>query len=145
MRLKNHTDLSNEWLRAAIRAVRPSGISNFDVRISNHDGHSCGGRAYTQGSSYHDRADPFIVVRIAPEGKFKARQTEAFGAYLPHAWGTRKEAVLWVLAHEMRHLWQAKHSRGKVCGAKGKYSEKDADAYALQMLRRYRRGELEGV
>ncbi len=32
--------------------------------------------------------------------------------------------------------------RGMVYGAKGQMSERDADAYALQLLRRYRRGEL---
>ena len=59
--------------------------------------------------------------------------------------GSRIEALLWVLAHELRHLWQAASTgkrRGMVYGAKGRFSERDADAYALQMLRRYRRGEL---
>ena len=32
-----------------------------------------------------------------------------------------------------------------VWGARGQFSERDADAYALQALRKYRRGELEGL
>lgn len=150
MRLKNHTDLSDEWIRSVIRAVRPAGISNFDVRVSNFgvNGNRRGrngarGVAYTRGSGYHDRACPFVVVSVSPAVSWKAYRQVAKGGYLAHDWGTRQEAFLWVLAHELRHLWQAKHSRGKVWGAKGRFSERDADAYALQMLRRYRRGELD--
>jgi hypothetical protein len=145
MRLKNHTDISDEWIRACIRAVRPAGISNFDVRVSNLKGWGCVGRAYSEGSAYHDRADPFIVVRLAPVKTFRRYSYPAHGGYLPHTWGSRKEALLFVIAHELRHLWQANHSRGKVWGAKGRYSERDADAFALSMLRRYRRGELPGL
>lgn len=143
MRLKNHTDLPDEWIRAVIRAVRPSGISNFDVRVSNCAEGGFRGRAYTQGSSYHDRADPFVVVSIAKTDKGARKICKpTHGGYLPMAIGNRKEAILMVMAHELRHMWQAKHSRGRVYGARGKFSERDADSYALQMLRRYRRGEL---
>jgi hypothetical protein len=62
--------------------------------------------------------------------------------YLKMDIGSRREALVVLLAHELRHLWQAKHSRGMVWGARGRYSERDADAYALRMLRAYRRGEL---
>ena len=149
MRLKNYTDIPTEKIREIIRAVRPAGISNFDVRISNLGANryvkgrnGCRGRAYTQGSGYHDRASPFIVVSLSPAISWKPYIQEPRGGYLGHAWGTRVEAMLWVIAHELRHLWQAKHTRGKVYGSKGRFSERDADAYALQMLRRYRRGEL---
>lgn len=155
MRLKNHTDIQDEKIREIIRAVRPAGISKFDVRVSNfgvgkylRGRNGCVGRAYWGGSGYHDRAVPFIVVRVSPAISWRPiRSTCARGAYLPHTWGTRLEALLWVLAHELRHLWQAANPlqgkrRGMVYGAKGRFSERDADAYALQMLRRYRRGEL---
>ena len=142
MRLKNHTDLDDDWIRAVIRAVRPGGLSNFDVRVSNFNGATGRGRAYWAGSGYHDRAAPFIVVSVATEKKFRRSVFAGHKGYLPHVWGSRKEVLIHLLAHELRHLWQAKHSRGKVWGAKGRFSERDADAYALQMLRRYRRGEL---
>jgi hypothetical protein len=52
----------------------------------------------------------------------------------------RTEALVHLLAHELRHLWQAKVKRGyRVWGARGQFSERDADAYAIQMLRRWRR------
>lgn len=53
---------------------------------------------------------------------------------------TRSEAVLFVLAHELRHLRQARVKRGRrVWGARGQFSERDA--YALRALRHWRRGE----
>jgi hypothetical protein len=137
MKLKNYTDIPDETVRAIIRAVRPSGISNFDVRVSN--GRRFRGRAYHAGSGYHETADPFIVCAI-PEREHLIVKPR--GAYLGHAMGSRIEQLIVLLSHELRHLWQSKHTRGKVYGSKGRFSERDADAYALQMLRRYRRGEL---
>lgn len=137
MRLKNYTDIPSDTIREIIAAVRPGGISNFDVRVSN--GRRFRGRAYHAGSGYHDTAAPFIVCAIPAESHLVL---PARGAYLPMVMGSRVEQLVVLIAHELRHLWQAKHTRGKVYGAKGRFSERDADAYALQMLRRFRRGEL---
>lgn len=156
MRLANHTDISSETLRAIIRAVRPPGIGNFDVRISNNADKGARGVAYTQGHSYHNTANPFIVVSVARTDARARHKGKARGAYLPEVWGSRIEAVLWVLAHELRHMWQAGGSldnrrhivrprRGMVYGSRGRFSERDADAYALRMLRAFRRGEMEGI
>ena len=142
MRLKNHTDIPDTVVRDLIAAVRPSGISNFDVRISNYAGRRGRGRAYHY-SSYHDRDCPFVVVSIAKtDDKARDLGQGRKGGYLKYAVGSRMEVLIAILSHELRHLWQATHSRGKVWGSKGRFSERDADAYALQMLRRYRRGEL---
>ena len=139
MRLKNYTDIDTEIIRELIRAVRPAGISNFDVRVSN--GERFRGRAYYAGSGYPDRACPFIVCAIPKIWKPRVVHEEDQG-YLPIAIGSRIEALIVLLSHELRHLWQATHSKGKVWGARGRFSERDADAHALRMLRRYRRGEL---
>ena len=148
MRLKNHTDIPTEEIRRLIAAVRPNGISNFDVRISNYVGRRGRGRAYAQGSGYHDKACPFIVVSIAKtEDKARDLGEGRSGGYLQYALGSRREVLVAILAHELRHLWQGAGQgkrRGMVYGARGRMSERDADAYALQMLRRYRRGELCG-
>jgi hypothetical protein len=142
MRLKNTTNLPSDLVREVIRAVRPPGICNFDVRVSN-SARCCGGRAYSFGSSYHDiRRTPFIVVRVAKTDA-KARHRWGGGnGYLPRVIGSRIEGLLYVMAHELRHLWQSKHSRGKVYGSRGRFSERDAVAYALRCLRHFRRGEL---
>ena len=137
MRLKNYTDIPDETIRNLIRAVRPSGISNFDVRVTN--GKRFTGKAYTRGAGCHETANAFIICRI-PQKKHLVYG--ARGAYLPMALGSRIEMLIILLAHELRHLWQAKHTKGKVWGSRGRFSERDADAYALQMLRRFRRGEL---
>lgn len=145
MRVKNYTDIPNETVRAIIRAVRPGGISNFDVRISNTPRTHWRGRAYWAGSGYHDRACPFIVCSIPTADKFRPTWSYGQGAYLRMPIGSRIEALIHIIAHELRHLWQAKHSRGMVWGSRGRFSERDADAYALRMLRAYRRGEFDGA
>lgn len=142
MRLRNHTDIQTETIRAIIAAVRPSGISRFDVRVSNTTGRGGAGRAYMNGSGYHATADPFIVIRVPRTEALARYRMKARGGYLPSDIGSRTECLLFILAHELRHLWQAKHKRGRVYGARGRFSERDADAYALRMLRAYRRGEL---
>ena len=51
-----------------------------------------------------------------------------------------EEAVVALVAHEIRHLWQARHPKGwRVWGARGRMSERDADAYAIRKLREWRR------
>ena len=143
MRLNNYTDIPDDVIRAIIREVKPSGIGNFDVRVSN--GQRFRGRAYAYGSGYHDRACPFIIAAIPKV--WRAQIIPARGAYLSMAIGSRMEALVVLLAHELRHIWQGGSTskprrRGMVYGARGRFSERDADAYALRMLRRYRRGEL---
>jgi hypothetical protein len=53
---------------------------------------------------------------------------------------SREEVLVHIFAHELRHLWQKNHpgKRGKVWGAKGQYSERDADAYAIRKMREWR-------
>jgi len=137
MRLVNNTDLDDDSIRNFIRAVRPSGISNFDVHIGYGVGR---GVAYTNGHHAHDRKCPFIKVFISKN--FKPYQTTSRGAYISRWLYSQTEQLIDLLSHELRHLWQAKHSKGKVWGSKGQFSERDADAYSLNMLRKFRRGEL---
>lgn len=143
MQIKNTTDIPTDVIRDIIRKIRPPGISNFDVMVKNTT-FAGAGRCYSHGSSYHASASPFIVIRVARTDIQAQHRWHYFlrGGYLPHELGSRIETLLFILAHELRHLWQAKHRKGKVWGARGRYSERDADAYALGKLRRFRRGEL---
>lgn len=163
MRLRNYTDIPVAKIREMIAFAKPSGVSGFDVRVSNLAGQGVRGRAYHRGSSYHDRACPFVVVSVqrgphlkpyTPQVRVVHRVSrDANGVetksvmrrssgYLPMPAMSREEGVLFVIAHELRHLWQAKVRRGRrVWGARGQFSERDADAYALRALRHWRRGE----
>lgn len=144
-RWRNYTDLPDEWTRAVYDAVLPSGLAAHDVAIKNNTSGGGRGRAYTKGSSYHLTARPFVIVSVPKTEKEARVRRRAHGGYLGVVHGSRREAFVYILAHELRHLWQAKakgRPRGMVYGAKGRFSERDADAYGLQALRKYRRGEL---
>lgn len=138
MQLTNTTNIPNGLVRELVRFAKPVGVSNFDVMLKKSARGGVRGRAYTKGSSYHYSARPFIVVAVG-NATYPSKR-KAFGAYLPVLSLDECEAVLHVLAHELRHLWQAKHAKGwRVWGAKGQFSERDADAYALRKVRQWRK------
>ena len=62
------------------------------------------------------------------------------GGYITSIELSREESLVNNLAHELRHYWQMNHigKRGKVWGARGKFSERDADAYAIRRTREWR-------
>ncbi len=134
MRLKNTTDIPDETIRSLIRDITGGNIPLNEVKIWN---------ASSGGSG---RAHPWmknIMVKV-PETERKARRVwQAHGAYLTHTIGSRMEALVQILAHEIRHVWRCDHQNGKVWGSRGKYSERDADAFGIRMLRKFRRGEFE--
>jgi hypothetical protein len=165
IRLTNYTDIPDEKTREIIRFVRPNGISGFDIRISNSK-HIFAGTAYHEGSPrYHGSSKPFIVVRVTKDenafpyfvrhgserrtkyklnsqsGRLEAvSYNTGTGGYLDYLLLSREETIVHVLAHELRHLWQAKIKRGyRVWGARGQFSERDADAYAKRKTREWRR------
>lgn len=143
---ENFTDIPTAEIKRIYEAVCPAGLRAHDVAIKNC-ARQFRGCAYSDGSGFHASARPFVVVSIArTDDKARVRMTSRHRpGYLPMCFGSRREALVAVLAHELRHLWQSNTGRrrsGMVYGSKGKMSERDADAYALQMLRRYRRGEL---
>jgi hypothetical protein len=63
------------------------------------------------------------------------------GGYLPSLILSQEEALVETLAHEFRHFWQVNHQtkRGKVWGARGIFSERDACWYAIRKVRKWRR------
>lgn len=140
MRLRNTSGIDNDLARKIINFVRPSGLSKFDVMLKNSSSHY-GGMAYYKGSGYHMSSDPFVTVRIGPSKSFPYNDAKKASGYLPAGWiYNRTEAFVLVLAHELRHLWQDKVKKGRrVWGARGQYSERDADAYAIGKLRQWRR------
>ena len=79
------------------------------------------------------------------------------GGYINCLLLSREEAVILVMAHELRHLWQMDHRRRRrikqeqrkrggggeetaaVWGSRGQYSNRDADAYAIRKVREWRK------
>jgi hypothetical protein len=61
--------------------------------------------------------------------------------YLPCLLLSKEEAFVDTLAHEYRHFWQVDHptKRGKVWGARGRFSERDACRYDIRKVRKWRR------
>lgn len=145
---RNYTDLPTDRVKAIYEAVCPPGLRAHDVNIKNHGRGGGRGVAYHEGSEYHPTRRPFVnvcVPKTDAESRYTRPGDRGGGGYLPVTHGSRWEVLVYILAHELRHLWQAKAKgkpRGMVHGARGRFSERDASAYGLQMLRRYRRGEL---
>jgi hypothetical protein len=84
----------------------------------------------------------WYAKRYVPDLK-KRKNT---GGYINCLLLSREEAVILVMAHELRHLWQMNHytrgsqgKEGRVWGSKGQYSNRDADAYAIRKIREWRR------
>jgi hypothetical protein len=141
MKLKNYTRLETNWLRQAVAAVKPSNVTKFDISIKNSSWGNKG-KAYWNGCSYHSTNSPLVTIGLSAKTKYPYRTTQGKG-YIGFTLYTLKEVAVFIIAHELRHLWQAKVKRGwRVWGSKGRFSERDADAYAIHKVREYRRGEL---
>lgn len=128
MRLRNTTTFTDEEVRQAIRFARPHGISNFSICMTKSNIGSYG---------TYETLGKQVFVRIG-KGSFPMRR-EGGGGYLPCLLLNRMELLVHLLAHELRHAWQSRHSKGKVWGARGRYSERDADAYAICKVRGWRK------
>ncbi len=141
MKLKNSTAIPNTIVRDVIRFVCPSGVTGYDVRVGTNSGGLFKGTAYHKGSSYHATAAPFVNLFIGSAKRFPSLPRPSYKAgYLPIPWlADQTEALVFVAAHELRHLWQARRKTGgRVWGSRGQFSERDADAYAIRMLRAWR-------
>lgn len=143
MRLSNTTDLDNETVRAVLRFVCPPGVSGYNVRVTNARHRGSGWASWKRG--FTGTVGIGICLRIGgsqhfPQRPYPLRQR---GGYLPLPYfASRLEWLVYVAAHELRHLWQARVPRGRrVWGARGQFSERDADAYAIRLLREWRRAQ----
>jgi hypothetical protein len=171
-RLKNSTKIPDDTVRAVVAFVNEQlGLSQFDVEVRNCSG-TLAGTAYTKGCSLHATSRPFVVLRVGTE-KIKVRSNfrvengrrktdivnkGRFPTFVtPYQRGQHKgrkvalanrlEALVYIAAHEMRHLWQeARRQDGRKAnpdaihfyGVKGKFSEVDTESFALHELRAWR-------
>lgn len=118
-----------------IRFLKPSG-TNLDYwrfQFQQGSGDWVTGRAWRDSKRVHLR------VTCAYPGR-GLRVSRGRRGYLPHTTYTSEERIVLVLAHELRHVWQYQNPNGRrVWGSRGLASERDADAYAIGALRRFRR------
>ena len=144
--IKNTTDIPNGVVKSIIEFCKPNGVKKFDVMIKN--GSRLAGAAYSNGNPYHSNARPFIVCRI-PKCKYPNIITPYEYAHLKgkkYYVCNKIEALVYVAAHELRHLWQAlpksksltPKGNGYTFGSKGVFSEVDTESYAIHMLRKWR-------
>ncbi len=128
MRLTNYTDIPNAQVREVVAFVCPSNVTNRTIIVHNT------ARRLASGNAGGRR----IMVKVPTVPRCPAMPPrKAYLGWPPH---TRIEALVLILAHELRHSWQSKVPRGyRVWGARGQYSERDCDAYAIRMLRAWRR------
>lgn len=149
MRLINKTKIPNELIRAIIRFVRPAGIKGFKVQVSNTKGHyhGRGGRGRIRVWFNTKQKFPRILTTYQ-YGQLKARYTKpdpATGARRQRK-GRRyylaslTECLIYVIAHELVHVRQGQKGalRGRVWGARGRFSEIETESYAIRKLRDYR-------
>lgn len=135
---RNSTEIPSQLAEKIAALVAPEGTGRYTLSLRNRDRDSVSGRYLTRK---HD-----VLINVpAVEVSYVARPREGKGYLHGYALGSRAEAFVFVLAHELRHRWQAGHLSPKVYGSKGRYSERDADAYALSVLRKMRRGEIAGL
>jgi hypothetical protein len=135
MKIENNTKFPTELARKLIEFARPSGISKFQVRIRN-TGYSYKGRAYT----FRNRIDIFYNHKNKYPRYYHPYQL--CGQKGKKHWvANATELMLWIFAHELRHLWQAKqkNKRGYAWGSRGKFSEVDTEAYSLRKIREFRK------
>lgn len=136
MKIGNKTDIPNWLVRGIIYhcQVPKSVLAKTIFMIVNN------GRSDIQGSATRDGRS--VIVRIAPTDF-----NELF--WLPVNWKemdyieiyNRLELLIYCMAHELRHVWQHRQiDRSQYYPkARGKYSEVDAECWALNRVRLWRR------
>jgi hypothetical protein len=166
--LKNTTRHSDNEIAEILEFSMPQGMPEFDATITRRFRDRFRGTCYPSGCWLHEvnPSKPLIIVRTSENEKdfpywiergdklkMARRSTTAetyassASKYIPKRHGyistllrSPQECLVYVTAHELRHLYQAKNKADWVFGSKGRRSsEHDADAYAIAKVREWRR------
>lgn len=124
---------STKFVQEVVEFCRPKNVNNFDVFIKNSN------RIYSGTAYIHPK---HIIVRIGGEAKFpiyhKYNGNLNSNRFPIIQLNNYNEVLVYVVAHEIRHIWQSiYHSKKQneyFAGSKGKYSELDAEMYAKILL-----------
>lgn len=130
--------LDRKLATEVIRTAVPAGVARYVVEfLPARSVHYCG-RAYPGARRVLVRVPLSFRAKLVRPYRFVG--TPGSSGYQGNEVYSHFEALLYLVAHELRHLWQTRVPRGwRVWGARGRYSERDADCYALGVVRRWRR------
>ena len=151
-KLINRTKISRKVINELIQIVCPKGVDNFVVSVMYDRGESS---LWAQTLMVSKK----IRIYIATKNKYKYphisnhRNLKKFGYNPVFFIRNDHEAILSLLAHELRHLWQRYVSKrkfwdGKICEyvnwdkepcVSSYKAEKNACEYAKNMLFKYRK------
>lgn len=155
--LINQIGFSTDWLNQIVEFCCPEKVKAFEIKYvvagDSPSGTARPAKRVRRRSSSYDFAGcglvanetvpisfPSAIVRLPEKCKYPYYFRNDAGGYLPVTWNNPEEALVYITAHELRHLWQVLVPKGqRVYGATGQFCEKDASAYGIQMLRKWRR------
>jgi hypothetical protein len=166
--LKNTTKYSDTEIAEILEFSMPLGLPDFDATITRRFRDLFKGTCYPFGCRRHkvNPSKPLIIVRTSQKEKYFPYWIERGGTfkktkriatvqrhatffsghkarrhgYISTLLRTAQECLVYVTAHELRHLYQVQNKACWVYGSKGKRSsERDADAYAIAKVREWRR------
>jgi hypothetical protein len=136
-RIANDSDFPTPFVRAAFKFCLPAGVTKIDVvflePVATGTGESSG-QCWLNGVERNNFQRPFIYVAVSKADRFPSppQRTAWKEGYLPEPYfASREEMAIYILAHELRHVWQWRLHGG--------ISERDACAYGIHILRRWRR------
>lgn len=151
-KLTNKTNIPSYDIHTIIEFVAPRGITNFTVTVNTTD------KYIWNAHSYPFKPTPSVKLFFQDEEilfpQMSNTRASATAGYSPICLLKNKyELLIYLFAHELRHVWQAKVSKqnfntrkiGKYIDESGSeqltryYMERDACQYAQKMLHKYRK------
>jgi len=150
-RIVNHTDLADLWVRQVVHIVREEfprlpALESITIRNRSQvpagwDADGSTGRYFRPYMGKPARIVATVPTAAAwPEGRDRPLYCPNLNRRRPFLLESRLEALVAILGHELRHHVQHTYTRyGRVWGARGRYSERDTEAYSIHVVRRFRR------
>lgn len=131
----NTTEIPSERIEEIVRFTIPPGVTGVLIEVRR--AHRVrGGAAYTNSRS--------VGLRFEEEARYPRRMHPYQYGHLRgrRYWlASLDEQIVYLSAHELRHIWQrkARSRSGYFPMTRGRFSEIDAESYAIRKLREWRR------
>jgi len=140
--IRGYEGLDLKGVKQILQYVTPRGLPSFDLSIySLSPGEEHPLDCNVRFSASRASMDVFVM----PEAPDKPARIHDRPRHIPINVFNHEEALVYLIAHGVRHIWQLKHFKGhRVWGSKSRFSDKDACAYGIHMLRCWRRGDESG-